>query len=89
MNIIKSENRQENRRKKKSYYLKVKLINILYKLIMKQVLKTITSEDVDNMILLKWGNPVESPNNPAFLSNNVIGKVYGIDGSSVRRLYMK
>ena len=56
---------------------------------MKQVLKTITSEDVDNMILLKWGNPVESPNNPAFLSNNVIGKIYGIDGSSVRRLYMK
>ena len=56
---------------------------------MKQVLKTIKSEDVDNMILLKWGKPVESPNNPAFLSNSVIGKIYDIDGSSVRRLYMK
>ena len=56
---------------------------------MKQVLQTITSEDVDNMILLKWGKPVESPDNAAYLSNKVIGKMYGIDGSSVRRLYMK
>ena len=40
------------------------------------------------MILLKWGKPVESPDNPAYLSNKVIGKMYGIDGSSIRRLYM-
>ena len=41
------------------------------------------------MILLKWMKPVELPDHPAFISNAVIGKLYGIDGSSVRRLYMK
>ena len=56
---------------------------------MKQKLLTITNEDVDNMILIKWGKPVSSSNNPAFVSNAVIGKIFGIDGSSVRRLYMK
>jgi len=56
---------------------------------MKQQLHTLTTEDVDNMIMLKWGKPVKSPDYPAFLSNRIIGRIYGIDGSSVRRLYMK
>ena len=56
---------------------------------MKQILLKLTKEDIDNMILLKWGKPVTSIDNPAFLSNHIIGKIYGIDGSSVRRLYMK
>ena len=41
------------------------------------------------MIMLKWGKNVTEPIKPAFLSNKVIGKLYKIDGSSVRRLYMK
>ena len=41
------------------------------------------------MIKLKWGRLVTEPINPAFLSNSVIGKLYKIDGSSVRRLYLK
>jgi hypothetical protein len=36
------------------------------------------------MILIKWGKSVTSQNNPAFVSNAIIGKIYGIDGSSVR-----
>ena len=56
---------------------------------MKQKLLKITNEDVDNMIFIKWGKTVLSSNNPAFVSNAVIGKIFGIDGSSVRRLYMK
>ena len=56
---------------------------------MKQKLLKITNEDVDNMIFIKWGKSVSSSNNPAFVSNAVIGKIFGIDGSSVRRLYMK
>ena len=56
---------------------------------MKQKLLKITNEDVDNMIFIKWGKSVSSSNNPSFVSNAVIGKIFGIDGSSVRRLYMK
>lgn len=51
---------------------------------MKQILLTLTTQDVDNMILIKWGKSVTSQNNPAFVSNAIIGKIYGIDGSSVR-----
>ena len=56
---------------------------------MEQILHTLTSLGVDNMILLKWMKPVDSPDIPAFISNHIIGKIYGIDGSSVRRLYIK
>ena len=48
-----------------------------------------TDEDVDQMIKIKWGRLVNNSNHTAFVSNAVIGKVFGIDGSSVRRLYMK
>ena len=41
------------------------------------------------MIFIKWGKHVTSPVTPAFVSNSEIGKLYGIDGSSVRRLYVK
>ena len=41
------------------------------------------------MILVKWGKPVTHTTNTAFVSNAVIGKIWGIDGSSVRRLYLK
>ena len=54
---------------------------------MKQKLLSLTSEDIDNMIMLKWGKKVDCPNHEAYLSNNIVGKVFGIDGSSVRRLY--
>ena len=40
------------------------------------------------MILLKWGKMVDGPNHQAYLSNRIIGKVFGIDGSSIRRLYI-
>ena len=45
-------------------------------------------EEIDQMIALKWHRHVENPHYPAYVSNAVIGKVFGIDGSSVRRLYM-
>ena len=55
----------------------------------KQRVHTLTKEDIDNMIYIKWGKHVERPINPAYVPNHVIGRLYGIDGSSVRRLYMK
>ena len=47
-----------------------------------------TPEYVDEMIKIKWGKYVSHPDNPAYVSNAVLGKIYGVDGSSVRRLYM-
>ena len=55
---------------------------------MKQKLRDITPDQVDEMILIKWGKPVTHPGHIAFVSNAIIGKIYGIDGSSVRRLYL-
>ena len=56
---------------------------------MKQKLINITEEQIDQMIMVKYGKLVTNSENTAFVSNAVIGKIYGIDGSSVRRLYMK
>ena len=56
---------------------------------MKQKLRDITTDQVDEMIMIKWGKPVTNSNHTAFVSNSIIGKIYGIDGSSVRRLYKK
>ena len=41
------------------------------------------------MIILKWRKLVDSLDHPSFVSYSVIGKVFGIDGSSVRRLIIK
>ena len=56
---------------------------------MKQKVLNITTEQVDQMITLKWHRLVDSPDHPAYVSNSAIGKIFGIDGSSVRRLYIK
>ena len=50
---------------------------------------TISSATVDQMILMKWHKRVTSPDHPAFVSNSTLGKIYGVDGSSIRRLYLK
>ena len=38
------------------------------------------------MILFKYHQNVDNPDEPAYVSNATIGKVYGIDGSSVSRI---
>ena len=55
---------------------------------MKLKLRDITPDQVDEMIMIKWGKNVTHPGHIAFVSNAIIGKIYGIDGSSVRRLYL-
>ena len=40
------------------------------------------------MIILRYHCLVNSPDNPAFVTYETLGKVYGIDGSSVRRLML-
>ena len=40
------------------------------------------------MIQLKWHRMVDNPNLPSYVTYAAIGKVFGIDGSSVRRLVL-
>jgi hypothetical protein len=41
------------------------------------------------MIRIKWGKNASGSDNWSFAPYSVIGKLYGIDGSSVRRLVLK
>ena len=41
------------------------------------------------MIILKWHRMVYSPDLPSYVTYGTIGKIYGIDGSSARRLILK
>ena len=56
---------------------------------MKQKLLNITLLQIDTMILLKWHCMVDNPDTPSFVTYATIGKVFGIDGSSARRLILK
>ena len=56
---------------------------------MKQKLLQITDDQVDQMMRVKWGRLVDSLDYPSYLSFAVVGKVFGIDGSSVRRLILR
>ena len=40
------------------------------------------------MIKIRWHKLVSNPNLPAYVTYKTLGKVFGIDGSSVRRLIM-
>ena len=53
---------------------------------MKQIVKDIIPEKVDQMIILKYHRRVASPNTAAFVSNKTLGKIYGVDASSIGRL---
>ena len=55
---------------------------------MKQRVREITKEQVDKMIALKWGENTSGSNSWSYLSYKVIGILFGIDGSSVRRLVL-
>lgn len=56
---------------------------------MKQLVKQISQEEVDQMIILKWHRLVESPDHLSFVPYATIGKVYGISGTSVRQLVLQ
>jgi hypothetical protein len=41
------------------------------------------------MIIIKWGKYAKDSNQVSFVSYSVVGKVFGIDGTSVRRMVLK
>ena len=59
-------------------------VPLLYKLIMKEF----TTNQVDDMIRLKFGQLVSSQFNRSYISNRVLGKIFGVSGSQIRRLYL-
>ncbi len=50
--------------------------------------KAITGYEVDALICIKWGRLVTTPNHVARLSNARIGKLLGMSGGTVRKLYL-
>ncbi len=49
----------------------------------------LTGEEVDFLIVLKFGRLVTTPDHVTRLSNARIGKLLGMSGSTVRKLYLR
>ena len=56
---------------------------------MKQKLKYISEREIKSMIIIKWHWLVFSSEHPSFESYGTVGKIYGIDGSSARRVILE
>ena len=56
---------------------------------MKKITKNLTGKEVDFLIVLKFGRLVTTPDHVARLSNARIGKLLGMSGSTVRKLYLR
>ena len=51
-------------------------------------MKEYTDQQIQDIIKLKFGKMVTSANHTSYISNRILGKLYGVSGSKVRRLYM-
>ena len=51
-------------------------------------MKEFTDQQVLDLIKLKYGKQVGSANNISYVSNKILGKVFGVSGSKIRQLYM-
>ena len=52
------------------------------------MVKKLSEQMVDDLIKLKFGRLVTSPDHTQYVSNATLGKIFGISASQVRRLYM-
>ena len=52
------------------------------------IMKQFIEAQVDDLIKLRYGRLVTSADHTAYVSNAALGKIFGISGSQVRRLYM-
>ena len=53
-----------------------------------RMVKKLTGAQVDDLIKLRYGRLVTSADHTAYVSNDALGKIFGISGSQVRRIYM-
>ena len=51
--------------------------------------KQLSESQVDDLIRLKYGQYVTHPSHYSWVSNVVLGKIFGISAGSVRHQYMK
>ena len=51
-------------------------------------MKEFTSQQVEDIIKLKFGKLVSSAENTAYVSNRVLGQIYGVSASKIRELYL-
>ena len=51
-------------------------------------MKQITEQQVDDLIKLKFGRLVTDVGHTSFVSNRILGKVFGMSGSKIRQLYL-
>ena len=49
--------------------------------------KEFTEQQVDDIIKLKFGAIVTTADRPSYVSNRVLGHVFGVSGSRIRQLY--
>ena len=52
-------------------------------------IKLFTEQQVDDIIKLKFGALVTGADRPSYVSNRVLGQVFGVSGNKIRRLYME
>lgn len=53
------------------------------------MVKKLTEQQVEDLIKLKFGKMVTSPDHRQYASNATLGKIFGISASQVWRLYMR
>ena len=51
-------------------------------------MKLFTDSMIDDLIKLKFGKLVDEPGHTQYVSNAVLGKVFGVSASQIRKLYM-
>ena len=52
-------------------------------------MKQFTNEQVDDIIKLKFGSLVVAENSKSYVSNKILGKLFKVSGSKIRRLYLE
>ena len=50
-------------------------------------MKTFTEQQVDDLIKLKFGKLVTTPRHTSYASDRILGKIFDVSGSQIRRLY--
>ena len=51
-------------------------------------MKQFTEAQVDDLIKLKWGRLVDSPEHVAYVTNGVLAKIFKVSREKIRQLYM-
>ena len=49
-----------------------------------KVHKAFTEQQVDDIIRLKFGSVVTTADRPSYVSNRVLGQLFGVSGSKIR-----